>query len=91
MTIRFNKEDALTCCSCYVNKPLFRLISLERIPTRDRTLIPTCMATLLCGGCLKAELDDFHRSFAQSEIPFGEGETEENGVFQHLSALRRAP
>ena len=35
MTIRFNREDALTCCSCFIEKPSFRLISLELVPGKD--------------------------------------------------------
>lgn len=87
MTIRFNREDDLTCCSCIIDKPSFRVISLELIPGKDGGLVPTCLSTLLCDKCLKPELDDFHRSLEQTEIPLGEGETEDEFLYRQIGVL----
>ena len=82
MTIRFNREDALSCCSCFIEKPSFRLIALDLVPGKDGGLVSTCMSTLLCDECLKPELDDFHRSLEQIEIPLGQGETEDEFLYR---------
>jgi hypothetical protein len=87
MTIRFNREDALTCCSCFIEKPSFRLISLELVPGNDGGLVSTCMSTVLCDECLKLELDDFHRSLEQTEIPLGQGETEDEFLYRQIGVL----
>src|ERR1700677_3126788 len=87
MNIRFNREEALTCCSCFIEKPSFRLISLELVPGKDGGLVSTCMSTLLCDECLKPELDDFHRSLEQIEIPLGQGETEDEFPYRQIGVL----
>jgi hypothetical protein len=87
MTIRFNREDALICNSCFIEKPSFRLISLELVPGKDGGLVSTCMSTLLCNECLKPELDDFHRSLEQTEIPLGQGETEDEFLYRQIGVL----
>jgi hypothetical protein len=71
MTIRFNREDALICNSCFIEKPSFRLISLELVPGKDGGLVSTCMSTFLCDECLKPEMDDFHRSLNKPKFLLG--------------------
>jgi hypothetical protein len=83
MTIRFNREDALTCCSCFIEKSSFRLM----VPGKDGGLVSTCMSTLLCDECLKPELDDFHRSLEQTEILLGQGETEDEFLYRQIGVL----
>jgi hypothetical protein len=45
------------------------------------------MSTLLCDECLKPELDDFHRSLEQTEIPLGQGETEDEFLYRQIGVL----
>jgi hypothetical protein len=87
MTIKFTKEDALTCCSCYIDKPLFRVISLEVVPAKDRGFVPLCLSTVLCDECLKPELDGFHRFLEQIEVPLGERETEDDCLCRQIGVL----
>ena len=75
MGIRIKREDAKTCFRCHSNPPLFRLISLVKIPTEDGSLEPNCLVELLCPSCLPLEIDDFHEGFAQLSIPVGMDES----------------
>jgi hypothetical protein len=87
MMMKFTVEDDLTCCECNFNKPVFRLISLERIPRKDRILAPICMATLLCEKCLKNALNDLHQSFGQCQVPLQKEETEGHFLMRQIGVL----
>jgi hypothetical protein len=45
------------------------------------------MSTLLRDECLKPELDDFHRSLEQIEIPLGQGKTEDEFLYRQIGVL----
>ncbi len=85
--IQFKEEDAQTCFACNVHKPEFRMISLERVPRKDRFLIPTCAATLLCRRCLKIAFSELHLSFTQCQFPLGNDETENHSLVRQMGLL----
>jgi len=85
--IQFSENDAQTCFACSVQKPEFRLISLERVPRKDRTLIPTSAATLLCRRCLIIAFGELHQSFAQFQFPLGHDETENHSLVRQVGLL----
>ncbi len=87
MTIKFEKEDALTCCGCNTKGPSHRLISLELVPNKNGRLVPTSMATLLCEDCLGEELGAFHQSLSQVRSPLTERETEESFLCRQVGDL----
>lgn len=71
MATKFRREDARTCFRCHSDLPSFRLISLVKLPTENRTLEPDCLVELLCASCLRFEMDDLYEAFARSSIPVG--------------------
>ena len=78
--IQFTEKDAQTCFACGVQKPEFRLVSLERVPSKDEFLMPTCAVTLVCRGCLKIAFSELDQSFTQCQIPLGNNETENHSL-----------
>ena len=85
--IQFTEEDAQTCFACNVQKPVFRIASLERVPSKDGFLIPACAATLLCRRCLKIAFSELHQSFTQCQIPLGNNETENHSLVRQVGVL----
>ena len=43
MATKFRREDARTCFRCQSELPSFRLISLVKLLTENRTLEPDCL------------------------------------------------
>ena len=85
--IQFTEKDAEICFACGVQKPEFRLVSLERIPSKDEFLMPTCAVTLLCRGCLKIAFSELDQSFRQCQIPLGNNETENHSLVRQVGLL----
>ncbi len=75
MATKFRREDGRTCFRCHSDLPSFRLISLVKLPTENRTLEPDCLVELLCATCLRFEIDDLYEAFPQSSIPVGVDES----------------
>jgi hypothetical protein len=75
MATKFKREDAMTCFRCHSDSPTFRLISLVKLPTENRTLEPDCLVELLCTPCLRFEIDDLYEGFAQLSVPVGADES----------------
>lgn len=75
MPTKFKREDAKNCYRCHSHSPSFRLISLVKVPTENRTLEADCLVELLCASCLRFEIDDLYEGFAQSSIPIGADES----------------
>ncbi len=84
MATMFTKDDAQTCCGCDSKDPSFRLISLQLAPNNARSLVPECIATLLCRDCLQLELEDFHKSLDQIKKTIEDWESSEE---RHLSRV----
>jgi hypothetical protein len=87
MMIQFSEKDAQTCFACSVQKPEFRLVSLERVPRKDGILIPTSAATLLCRRCLITAFGELHQSFTQYRFPLGHDETENHSLVRQVGLL----
>jgi len=75
METEFKREEAETCFRCHSNPPMFRLISLVKLPTEGGPLQPDCLVELLCTSCLRLEMDDLYEGFVQSNIPVGVDES----------------
>src|SRR5258708_964492 len=75
MPTKLKRENARNCFRCHSHSPSFRLVSLVKLPTENRTLEPDCLVELLCASCLRLEIDDVYEGFAQSSIPIGADES----------------
>lgn len=84
MANTFKKEDAKTCFGCDQEPPSFRLISLERFPNQSRQLEPDCIAGLFCEACLKIEINEYFKAFAQSDLPLGSDESTERCLCRQI-------
>src|ERR1700737_618834 len=85
--IQFTEKDSQTCFACSVQKPEFRLVSLESVPSKGEFLIPTCAATLLCRSCLENAFSKLNQSFTQSQNPLGNDETENHSLVRQVGLL----
>lgn len=85
--IQFNERDSDACFSCMLRKPEFRVIWIERVPSKDRSLKPSCGDALFCRRCLKTTLNDFHKSYPQCKIPLSDDETEKLSLVRQLGLL----
>lgn len=85
--IQFTEKNAQTCFACGVQKPEFRLVSLERVPSKDESLMPTCAVTLVCRGCLKIAFSELDQSFTQCQILLGNNETENHSLVRQVGLL----
>ena len=75
MGTKLKREDATNCFRCHSDPPVFRLISLVKLPTEHGSLEPDCLVELLCTSCLRLEIDELYEGFAQSNIPVGVDES----------------
>jgi hypothetical protein len=75
MATTFTQDDARTCFHCSVNRPVFRVISLERFPNEIGDLVPDTLAGLFCESCLRLDIESYYDAFEQAKLPFGKDES----------------